>query len=104
MANKLPPKMRTQILDEIQRFMRRHNSSMAAWRVGAAVSALSEMSELHGFKTSDVGIYRKAATADDASSIVTYLVRRGAEGDAAPRPGAVFVYAMLKTNRATTRS
>ena len=95
MTNKLPPKMRTQILDDIQRFMRRHNADVSAWRVGTAVSAVSEMSERHGFKTSGVGLYRKAATADDAASIVTYLMRKGAEGDGGVRTDAVFVYAML---------
>lgn len=99
MTNKLPPKTRIQILDDIQRFMRRHDSNGSTWHVGTAVSALSEMFELYGFKTSDVGLYRRAATAQDASSLVKYLVRRGAQGQASSKPEAVFVYALLKSAR-----
>ncbi|MGE4064971.1 MAG: hypothetical protein AB7E79_16520 [Rhodospirillaceae bacterium] len=90
-----PRKMRVQILDEMQGFMRRHNASLGAWKVGTAVSALAEMTERHGFKTTDIGLYRKAASADDAASIVSYFIRRGAAGEGASKPGAVYVYALL---------
>jgi hypothetical protein len=94
--NKLPPKTRTQILDDFQRFIRRHDARLDDWYVGTATSGRDEMFDVHGFKPSDVGLYRETAAADNAASIASFLIGRGAEGDSAEKPGGIYIYAFRK--------
>lgn len=96
--NKLKPKTRVEILDDIQRFIRRHGATMNAWYVGTAVSAKEQLFQTHGLKQSDIGLYREASSADDATSIASFLIGRGTQGDATSRTGAVFVYAFKKSD------
>lgn len=54
------------------------------------------MFDIHKFKVSGIGLYRKAASADDASSIAGFLIRPGATGEAGSKPGAAFIYAFKR--------
>ncbi len=72
--------------------MKRHTSPRAAWYVGTAGDARKELFDVHGFKTSDVGLYRQAASDADASSLAGLLIKRGAKGDSGTKAGATNIF------------
>jgi hypothetical protein len=94
---KAPQKTRTQIIEELRDFMRRHEGSTADWYVGTAVEGRKALFEDHGFRQSDVGIFRNAASASDAASIADFLIGRGARGERGLKPDACVVYAFKLT-------
>src|ERR1700748_2861487 len=85
-------KSRTQILEELTSFMKRHPGPADAWYAGTAENARDQLFKVHGFKDGDVGLFRTAASDADASSLVTLLVKRGAKGDGATKPHAKSIY------------
>lgn len=91
-----PQKSRTQILEDLEGFMKRHTSARGDWYVGVAADARKELFDVHGFKASDVGLYRHAGSAGDASSLAGLLIKRGAKGNADEKRGAdnVFLFQM----------
>lgn len=85
-------KSRTQILEELETFMKRHASPRGDWYVGTAAEARKEMFDVHGFKASDVGLIRQAGSDSDASSLAGLLIKRGAKGDASTKRGAANIF------------
>lgn len=85
-------KSRTQILDELKDFMKRHTSPNGDWYVGTAVEGRKEMFDVHGFKASDVGLYRQAGSDSDAASLAGLLIKRGVKGDGATKRGATNIF------------
>ncbi len=81
-------KTRTQILDDIENFMKKHDRPKTQWYAGTAKDGRAQLVDVHRFQAKgDCGMYREAASDADAASIVTMLVRRGAKGDSARRDG-----------------
>ncbi len=95
-----PQKSRTQILEELQDFMKRHPSERGEWYVGTAADASKELFDVHGFKPSDVGLYRHAGSDSDAASLAGLLIKRGAKGDADVKRGATNIF-LFKMNAHT---
>ncbi len=85
-------KTRIEVLEDLEGFMKRHVSPRSAWYVGTSADARAEMFGVHGFKASDVGLYRRTNSDSDASSLAGLLVKRGAKGDARTKPGAASIY------------
>ena len=85
-------KSRTEILEDLEGFMKRHAGPRNAWYVGTASDARKELFGVHGFKASDVGLYRHAGSDSDAASLAGLLMKRGAMGDSSTRPGATNVF------------
>ena len=92
MAQAPPQKSRTQVLEDITSFIKRHNVPMQNWYVGTAVDARAEMFNVHGFKASDVGLYRKTGSDSDAASLVGLLMKRGAKGAVSPKSGSSSIF------------
>jgi hypothetical protein len=80
--------------------MKRHANARGDWYVGTSKDARKEMFDVHGFKASDVGLYRHAGSDSDASSLAGLLVKRGAKGDASTKRGADNIY-LFKMNAHT---
>lgn len=83
---------RTEILDDLQGFMKRHAAPADHWYVGTAAAAKTQMFSVHLFTPKNVGLFRQAANEADASSLAALLIKRGAKGDASEKPGATSVY------------
>jgi len=93
MAKPPPPiKSRTQVLEEITDFIKRHNAPMAHWYVGTAADARAEMFKVHGFKASDVGLYRTTSSDSDAASLAELLMKRGAKGSVSTKAGSTSIF------------
>jgi hypothetical protein len=88
----LVQKSRTQILEDLETFMKRHASPRSDWYVGTAADARKEMFDVHGFKASDVGLYRHAGSDSDAASLAGLLIKRGAKGDGTTKRGATNIF------------
>jgi hypothetical protein len=95
-----PPaqKSRSQILDEITAFMKRHVGPMHHWYVGTAASARTQMFEVHKFQSNDIGIFRNVGSEVDAASMAALLIGRGTKGDASIKLGASSVYVFKLTS------
>ena len=85
-------KSRTEILEDLESFMKRHTSPRSDWYVGTAADARKELFDAHGFKTSDVGLYRHAGSDSDAASLAGLLIKRGAKGDSSTKRGATNIF------------
>lgn len=91
-----PQKSRTEILEDLETFMKRYPSARDAWYVGTSADARQEMFNLHGFKATGIGLYRHAGSDSDASSLAGLLIKRGAKGDGETKRGAdnIFLFKM----------
>jgi hypothetical protein len=78
--------------------MKRYPGPADQWYVGTAVAARTQMFIVHGFKNGDVGLYRQAASESDAASLAAHLIKRGAKGDGAVKPGAVSIYVFKRSS------
>jgi len=87
-----PQKSRTQVLEDLEDFMKRHVSPRGEWYVGTALDGRKELFTVHGFKATDVGLYRQTGSESDASSLAGLLMKRGAKGDSATKRGATNVF------------
>ena len=96
-------KSRTQILEDITSFVGRHKTHITRWYVGTAADPHHELFDIHGFKKTDIGLFRQAASSSDAASIADLLIGRGARGSRGEKPGANSVYA-FKLARHTSPS
>ena len=85
-------KSRTQILQDITAFVARHKVHISRWYVGTTADPHHELFEVHGFKDTDVGLFRRAASSSDAASIADLLIGRGARGSRGEKPGAKSIY------------
>src|SRR5689334_7549195 len=85
-------KSRMQILDDITAFMARHKARIEEWYVGSAADPHHQLFSIHGFKDTDIGLFRRAATSSDAASIADLLIGRGARGSRGEKAGAKAVY------------
>jgi hypothetical protein len=85
-------KSRTQILDDITSFIARHKGSLGGWYVGTAADARNQLFAVHGFRKSDVGLIRNAASSSDTASIADLLIGRGMRGSRGEKPSAKSVY------------
>ena len=56
--------------------------------------------DVHGFKPSDVGLYRHTGSDGDASSLAGLLIKRGAKGSSDEKRGATNVF-LFKMNAHT---
>jgi len=92
-----PQKSRTQILEDLEDFMKRHPSPRGDWYVGTAADGRKELFDVHGFKASDVGLYRQAGSDGDASSLAGLLIKRGAKGDSTTKRGATNIFLFKMT-------
>lgn len=72
--------------------MKRHPSPRAEWYVGTAAEGRKELFDVHGFKATDCGLYRQAASDGDASSLAELLIKRGSKGDGATKRGATNIF------------
>jgi hypothetical protein len=101
MAKPLRQKSRTQILEDITSFVARHKSHLCHWYVGTTEDARRQLFKIHGFKETDVGLFRQAASSADAASIADLLIGRGARGDRGEKPGAKSIYVFKLTKHST---
>jgi hypothetical protein len=85
-------KSRTQILEDLEGFMKRHPSPRGEWYVGTAAEGRKELFDVHGFKASDVGLYRQTGSDSDAASLAELLIKRGSKGDGATKRGATNIF------------
>ena len=85
-------KSRTQILQDITSFVARHQFHLSHWYVGTAADPHHQLFKVHGFKDTDVGLFRQAASSSDAASIADLLIGRGARGSRGEKPGAKSIY------------
>jgi hypothetical protein len=103
MAKHAEQKSRTQILDDITSFIARHKGNMSQWYVGTAADPHHQLFNIHGFKNTDVGLFRNAASSSDAASIADLLIGRGARGHRGEKAGARAIY-IFKLAKHTTPS
>ena len=98
MAKGPPQKSRTQILEDLTAFMKRHPLPMDNWFVGTAQDGRKQLFGTHSFTEGDVGLYRNCASSEDAASLATLLIKRGAKGEGGAKPDArsVYVFKMAK--------
>ncbi len=101
MAKTPPQKSRTQILEELTGFMKRHPMPMENWYVGTAVDGRDQLFKVHGFKQGDVGLFRNAGSDSGAASLASLLIKRGAKGDGTTKPDARSIY-VFRMARHTT--
>jgi hypothetical protein len=92
MAKPAEQKSRTQILQDLTSFATRHQTHLSHWYVGTATDPHHQLFKVHGFKDTDVGLFRQAASSSDAASIAVLLIGRGARGDGGEKPGARSIY------------
>ncbi len=85
-------KSRTEILEEMQGFMKPHAAPPEHWYVGTAAAARTQMFAVHRFTPKDVGMFRQTETESAASSLAALLIKRGAKGDASEKAGATSIY------------
>ena len=86
-------KTRTEIIEDIQGFMKRHAAPAEHWYIGTAKAARSQLFMVHKFLASDCGLYRQAGSDAEAATVAAFLIKKGTKGDGALRPGADCVYA-----------
>jgi hypothetical protein len=92
MAKATEQKSRTQILHDLTSFVTRHQTHLCRWYVGTAADPYDQLFKVHGFKDTDVGLFRQASSSSDAASIAALLIGRGARGDRGEKPGARSIY------------
>jgi hypothetical protein len=92
MSKTIEQKSRTQILQDITSFVARHKTHLCHWYVGTAADPHHQLFDVHGFKDTDVGLFRQAASSSDAASIADLLIGRGARGNRGEKPGAKSIY------------
>jgi len=85
-------KTRTQIIDDIVSLMARHRAQPGDWYVGTAEDPRNQLFKVHGFKETDIGLIRNAASSSDAASIADLLIGRGLRGTRGEKARAKSVY------------
>ncbi len=84
-------KSKSDILDEISDFIRKHGGKTKEWCFGTSATPREKMGE-HNFKKNDVGLIRQAHSELQAGEVVEFFVDQGAKGGATIKPGHDYVY------------
>lgn len=86
-------KTKAQILDDIQSFIGRYGGSYKDWYIGTSHDPKGQLFFTHGFRKSDLGLYRQAVSELQAAEVAEFFTGMGAKGDDGVKKNADFVYA-----------
>ncbi|MDX2222133.1 MAG: hypothetical protein SFV21_05260 [Rhodospirillaceae bacterium] len=86
-------KTKAQILDDMQGFIGRYGGSYKDWYVGTSNDPKGQLFFGHGFRKTDLGLYRQAGSELQAAEVAEFFTGMGAKGDDGVKKNADFVYA-----------
>ncbi len=86
-------KNKSEILDDVQDFIKRHGGKFGEWYVGTAADPKTQMFNTHRFKAGDKGLYRQAHSELQAAEVAEFFATMGTKGHTGVVRDADYVYA-----------